>query len=371
MLSYRDLMHLATDYRERQVLTVYLHTTVENPAERNKWQAELDHALDALREQVKDASHAERTDLDRAIAQLHEWMATRSSALRIPGVVAIVSPDEVLYAAPTDTIVPNVATWSKGIHLAPLLKGASMGPGSAVLLLDTRYAQIFRFEPPRLIERLEKLTAKEDIDAERHLGSATGGFHTGTRGSTASDETDRLRLAARQRLYADAMQKAVKVAGKDGWLVLAGTTRAVAAAVQQVPPTMTARAIAVDHVDVHASEFELAQAVGAAIAAREVQRDREMVREILDEHGARGRGVAGLEATRALLEREGVADLILSEQFVARHPDETDDLLRAALNQGATVRQVEGEAAVEMDTQAEGVVARLRYNMPVGEVATL
>jgi hypothetical protein len=62
---------------------------------------------------------------------------------------------------------------------------------------------------------------------------------------------------------------------------------------------------------------------------------------------------------------------MLSEQFVARHPDETDDLLRAAMNQGATVRQVEGEAAAEMDAQAEGVVARLRYNMPVGEVATL
>ncbi|MFP5354898.1 MAG: hypothetical protein ACLGIK_07035 [Gemmatimonadota bacterium] len=54
MLNYRDLTALATDYRERQVLTVYLHTTVENPADRNMWQAELDHALDALREKVKE-----------------------------------------------------------------------------------------------------------------------------------------------------------------------------------------------------------------------------------------------------------------------------------------------------------------------------
>lgn len=371
MLSYRDLTHLATDYRERQVLTVYLHTTVENPADRNMWQAELDHALDALRERVKGASHTERTDLEKAIAQLKAWVVTRSSALRIPGVVVIVSPDEVLYAAPTDTVVPNVATWSKGIHLAPLLKSASYGPPSVVLLLDGKNAQLFRYEPPRSVERLEKLTAKEDIDAERHMGASTGGFHTGTRGSTASDETDRLRLAARQKLYADAMEKAAAAAGKDGWLVLAGTIRAVAAAKQQVPPALAARMIAVDHVDVHASEFELAQATAKVIGERELQRDREMVREILDEHGARGKGVAGLEATRALLDREGVADLVLSEQFVARHPDETDALVRAAINQGGTVREVAGEAAAEVDAQGEGVVARLRYNMPVGEVATL
>lgn len=371
MLNYRDLTALATDYRERQVLTVYLHTTVENPADRNMWQAELDHALDALRERVKGASHTERTDLEKAIERLKEWVLSRSSALRIPGVVVIVSPDEVLYAAPTDTVVPNVATWSKGIHLAPLLRSASYGPPSAVLLLDGKNAQLFRYEPPRTVERLEKLTAKEDIDAERHMGAPTGSFHTGTRGSTASDETDRLRLAARQKLYADALEKAAAAAGKEGWLVLAGTIRAVAAAKQQVPPALAARMITADHVDVHASEFELAQAVAKAIAERELQRDREMVREILDEHGARGRGVAGLEATRALLEREGVADLVLSEQFVARHPEETDALVRAAIKQGGTVRQVNGEAAADVDAQGEGVVARLRYNMPAGEVATL
>ncbi len=371
MLSYRDLTHLATDYRERQVLTVYLHTTSENPAERNMWQAELDHALDALRARVKGGNHAERTNLEKAIEQLRQWVIMRRSALRSPGVVVIVSPEEVLYAAPTDTVVPNVATWSKGIHLAPLLRSASYGEPSAVLLVDGRNAHLFRYEPPRLVERLETMSTKEDIDAERNLGAPTGAFHRGTRGPTAADEADRLKMAARQRLYADAVEKAISLAAKEGWVVLTGTTRAVTAARQQVPSPMLARTITVDHVDIHVSDFELAQAVTRAIADREMQRDRELVREILDEHGARGKGVAGLEAARALLERDGVADLLLSERFVAGRPEETDELVRAAIGHGATVRQVNGEAAADMDAQGEGVVARLRYNMPVGEVATL
>lgn len=369
MLSYRDLTQLATDYRERRVLTVYLHTTAENPAERNMWQAELDHALDALRARVKGESHAERSDLEKAIGLLRDWVISRSSALRIPGAVVIVSPDEVLYAAPTDTIVPNVATWGEGIHLAPLLRSASYGAPSAVLLVDARNAQLFRYEPPRAVERLEKLSTQEDIDAERNLGAPTGTFHRGTRGPTAADEAERLRLAASQRLYADAIQKAVGVAGKDGWLVLTGTTRAVAAARQQVPSPLQARTVVVERVDVHASDFELAQTVTKAIAEREMRRDREVVREILDEHGARGKGVAGLEATRALLERDGVADLFLSEKFVAGRPDVTDVLVRTAIGHGATVRQVNGEAAAEMDAHGEGVVARLRYSMPVGAAA--
>ena len=101
-----------------------------------------------------------------------------------------------------------------------------------------------------------------------------------------------------------------------------------------------------------------------ATMARTEQLDTELVRGIIDEHGARGRGVAGLRATRAMLDREGVADLILSERFVELFPTDTDDLMRHAFSQGALVREVHGAAAEEIDERAEGVVARLRFAMP-------
>jgi hypothetical protein len=65
-----------------------------------------------------------------------------------------------------------------------------------------------------------------------------------------------------------------------------------------------------------------------------------------------------------MLEREDVADLFLSDAFVARHPTETDDLLHHAFRQGAHVHEVHGTAAATLDARAEGIVARLRYAMP-------
>jgi hypothetical protein len=154
------------------------------------------------------------------------------------------------------------------------------------------------------------------------------------------------------------------VAGKDGWLVLGGNTRAVAAAREAVPSTMTARLLTLDGLDLHATPFEIAQAVAQATMERAEELDAELVRGIIDEHGARGRGVAGVRATRNMLDREGVADLILSQRFVELYPADTDDMVRHAFSQGAQVREVHGRAAEEIDERAEGVVARLRYAMP-------
>lgn len=368
MLSHRDLMQLAATYQERQVLTVYLHATVDNPADRNRWQAELEQVLRALRDREAGASHADRASLDAAIDTLRAWLVAQRATLRAPGVLAIVAPQEVLFSTPIDTAVPNIATWQQGIHIAPLLKEVSLGVAAAVLVVDARNAHLYRFVPPRHLEKLETLAARLDIDVERHLGGANATFHAGTRGGTAADEIDRQQMAARDRLFNDDMVRAVEVAGRDGWLVLGGNARAVAAAHAMVPNTMEARTLMAEGLDMHSTPFEIAQAVAAVTAERAETRDAELVRGIIDEHGSRGRAVAGVRATRAMLDREGVADLILSERFVELFPTDADDMVRHAFSQGAQVREVHGLAAQEIDQRAEGVVARLRYAITAGSV---
>jgi len=356
-----ELVTLATQFRDELALSVYLRASVENPADRNAWQVELEHALEPVRAGLADASHDTRSALDAAIDRLREWLVTERGALRAAGVVAVVSPDRVLYARSTDLPVPTLARWGRGVYLAPLLRNASLGVTSAILLLDARHASLFRFTPPRRLERVEAREATAGEDFERRMGGAVGGFHMGTRGGTAADDAARLHLTERDRLFTAMMSRAAEVAGDDGWIVLGGTARSVAAARALLPEGLENRAIPLERLDVHASDFEVAQAAAAAIDRRETSRDREVVHDILEEYGARGRGVAGLSATRAMLEREGVADLILSERFVSGHPDEADALLAQALGQGATIRQVQGDAAAEIDARAEGVAARLRY----------
>ncbi|MBK6845210.1 MAG: hypothetical protein IPJ56_09580 [Gemmatimonadetes bacterium] len=366
MLSHRDLTQLAATYMDRHVLTVYLRATVENPADRNRWHAELAQTLHALREREAGASHSDRAALDDAVATLREWLLAQKGTLRAPGVLVIVAPGEVLFSTPIDTAVPNVATWKMGIHVAPLLKAVSLGASAAVLVLDARHAHLYRFTPPRHVERVESMTADIDFDVEHHLGGGNATFHQGTRGGTAADEIDRQHMVARDRLYADVMVRAVELAGRDGWLCLAGNARAVAAARAVVPHALDARTLMLEGLDMHSTPYAIAREVAKVTQARAEQMDTELVRGIIDEHGSRGRAVTGIRATKAMLDREGVADLILSERFVELFPVDTDDMVRHAFHQGALVREVHGAAAEEIDQRAEGVVARLRYAVAAG-----
>lgn len=380
MLSNRDLSQLASTYRDQRVLTIYLHTTAENPADRRAWQAELDNALQAVRARAAGADRDERAAVEGTLERVREWISGRTQPSGGANLLLVVSPAGVVHEASLSADVPVAASWGAGVHLAPLLRGVGRGERATVLLLDARHAHLFRLDVPRRLERLQSFTAQgegeggggegdRDSGIDRRMGAVTGGMHPGTRGVTGTDEAERQRLAARQRLYAEALQRAAEVMGREEWLVLAGATRSVAAARALVPTALSARTVEMDHVDVHASEAVLAESVSAEIALRERARDLATVRELLEAYGARGRGAAGIEATRAVLERESVAELLLSETFAQRHPDETDELLRAAIAQGATVRAVGGDAGAESDSQAGGVLARLRYALVPGDGA--
>lgn len=364
MLRTHDLVHLATQYRDQRLLTVYLHTSVADPAEQRVWSVRLEHALEPLRRRMAEAAHDEREDFYAAVARLREWLVTERSALRSPGVVLAVAPREVLFASATATPVPNTAQWGYGIFLAPLLQDFSLGSPSAVLVVDLHLARLCRFTPPRHLETVQTLEsdAVDKLgDVERRRGTGHNNMGRETRGGTAADAAERTLEAGRDRMYARAIERAAELAGPHGWIVIGGATRSVAAARALVPARLNHRVVAVEHLDVHAGDAAIAEAVGAAISEHESARDRDTVREIIEEFGARGRGVIGLEATRTMLERESVADLLLSERFVNGHPHEADVLLDRALGQGATVRQVHGEAAVTVDREADGVAARLRY----------
>ena len=364
MLRTHDLVHLATQYRDRQVLTVYLHTAVTDPAEQRVWEVELEHALEPLRRRIADANHDEREDFYAAVAVLRQWLVTERASLRSPGVVLAVAPREVLFASATATPVPNTAQWGYGLFLAPLLHDASLGTPSAVLMLDQQAVRICRFTAPRhldTVQVLESEAVEKLDDVERRLGAGRSNMGRGTHGGTAADAADRTLETGRDRMYTRAIERAIEVAGSHGWIVIGGTTRSVAAARALVPSRLHDRLIALDHLDVRSRDAVITAAVAEAITEREGVRDQETVREIIEEFGARGRGVIGLDATRAMLERESVADLLLSEHFVSGHPLVADELLDRALGQGATVRQVHGEAASAVDREADGVAARLRY----------
>lgn len=297
--------------------------------------------------------------LDASIGQLDCWWRRQAPDPSMAGIVAFVTKDGVIHAATTAVEVAPVAIWEQGLHLAPLLREASWGPPAAALLLDARRVHLYRFDPPGVLQPLHTLVALGDPDS---IG-AVGHMQAEARGPVVAQETGRYQLATRHHLYDEALRCADEAAGPEGWIAIAGSSGSVAAASALVPGAQAWRTIELERFDVRASDAEVARALGGAIARREAQRDKDVVRELLDEHGARGRGVAGVDATRAAITREAVATLLMSTRYVGAHPLEADALLGTALAQGATVREVAGVAGEELDLRAGGVAARLRYRV--------
>lgn len=364
MLTERDLKQLAKAFADRRVLTVYLHPAVDNPADRHRWEAEFEQAVRVVLDATATAPHAEREAARAAVESVRRALAQPDAPLDAAGILAVADERRLAYFVPLETRVPSVAAWQQGVLLAPLLGEVTAAQPTVLLMVDERTARLYRVTLPRQLELLQTRTALQPSEVERHLGSSKGRFHTGTRGGTAADALDRQQRAARDRLFADVLVPALDLMGAQGWLAIGGPPRAVAAARALVPDTAEDRVIALDGLDAHATSHEMVQAVATALLARIGERDAAMMLGLLDAAAARGRAATGLVATRAMLEREDVADLFLSDAFVARHPTETDDLLHHAFRQGAHVHEVHGAAAATIDARAEGIVARLRYAMP-------
>jgi len=361
MRDQSPLARLEERYRSAQVLSVYLPGTAPNPADRRQWEVQFERELARVRDEMRQDSHDERISFERCVGHLRNWLMHKPDPARSEGLLLIVAPEGVTEELPASTSIKPAVCWRVGAHLAPLLGAAALGPRGIVVVVDSRSARLMTFEPPATLAAVEELRAEPGVDVERHLGAPNGAFHPGTRGGTTADELERVRRIARDRMCAQAMTRAAELSGEEGWVVLAGSAKAVAAATRVTPPGLSRRVIPAIHVSPHIPLTELLPVVTTAIAERVAARDAADVRTILEAHGARGRGVAGLAATRISLEGERVADLLVTPHFVERHPVDADDLVRHALASGAQVRRVEGAAADEADARGEGVVARLRY----------
>lgn len=364
MLTQRDLKQLAKAYQDRQVLTVYLHPAVEDPADRHRWVVEFEQAVRKLTVDAPRATHADREALRAAIGHVRAALGGAEPPWHTAGVLAVADAHELLHCVPLETRVPCLVTWQRGIFVAPLLAEVSTVPPMPLLLVDDRTARRYRFTPPRHLEHIETRVIRVAADVERHLGSGNSTFHAGTRGGTAAEAIDRRLHAARERLFGEALVPTLAMMAPEGWLLLGGPPRAVAGVRALVSNAVADRVVVVDGLAADASLHDITMAAARALEVRLAQQDVLLVRELIENAAARGRAAAGLLAAKAMLDRADVADLVLSEHFVEQHPEDADDLLHRAFNQGARVREVHGRAADVIDESAEGVMARLRYAMP-------
>ena len=90
--------------------------------------------------------------------------------------------------------------------------------------------------------------------------------------------------------------------------------------------------------------------------------DLRRIVEIIADNARHNGATLGSAATRAALEQRAVRELYLTGRYLEQHVVDAEDVVRLALDQAATVEQVSGDAADQLDKHG-GVGARLRYHV--------
>lgn len=369
MLTLTELVALERSLRDAPVLSVYIDGTAHDPAIQRAWRLQLDHALDDLRTWLADSSHDERARFAKCVALLEEQLGAFTGGIGAPGWAAFITSDGVRHAELVPVPMPTMAVWSTGPSIAPYVRALKQLRPVIVAVMDARKVALYRYQAGQA-ERVETLHAQHVVEAPSHMGDAPRpGFHPGTRGSTGQDEAQRSLLEGTRRMLHDFAERALSLAGSEGWILLGGIPRVTAHAAEMLSP-VAERVLRLESLDAHASAAEVAEAARVGASSLRTAADARQIGEIFGQADAGRLGVTGALPTQRALEQACVRALCVSERFVLDHAAEAEAAVRQALEQDAAVEEVTGAAAERLDARG-GIAALLRFRPETIEPAPM
>ena len=364
MLTHHQLVRLERSLRDERVLSVYLHGAADDPAARVVWCTDLDRSLRDLRRWLAGSSHDERRELEQAVTLLEELLVPYTTGLPSPGWVGFIANGKVHDAEQLPVPMPTMAIWSTGMCIAPYIRALKETRPVILAVVDKRVARIYRYRIGKL-ELLATIHAHAIIAAPAHMGDTPRqSFHPGVRGSTARDTAQRAHAAGTERMLREAEVVAAGHATLDSAIMVGGSSRVAAQFRQALGRSVSDRVLHLESLHANATDAEIISAARVGASALRNAADLRRVAEIIGADVGSGVAALGPAATRRALERRTVRELYVSGRFLEDHMADAEDAVRQALDQGATVEQVSGEAAARLDAHG-GLAGRLRYPVPI------
>jgi hypothetical protein len=358
MLDATELAELYRSYRNEPVLSIYLDTDQHDFAERGKWRLELKNQLAEQRGEAGDENA-----FDRALAHLEEMLTPDGNGF-LPGRgwVGFATADERIYAEAVPVPMPNLVRWETGMRVAPYARALKQSRPVVAVLIDSRHARLLRYKEGALTQR-------DELEAETYLGDITdvnvakrASDFSGVRGQTGTDAAQRFLEVERDRLVARVAEEVRTEAGREGVVVLGGSTRTVDSLHKELSDIEERRVLRVPSLSFDLTDAELRGKVETAASQISAGDERRILDRLLERAQPDGDACLGDELTeRALLEMR-VETLVVSETLRKEKPDRADHLEGAAWEQGAEVIELSRDAATELD-RAGGVGALLRYRI--------
>jgi peptide subunit release factor 1 (eRF1) len=229
------------------------------------------------------------------------------------------------------------------------------------VLADSRSSQIYRYVEGHLDE-LDLIESEGAVGPVYHMGDAPrNGFHAGVRGATGHDEADRVQRAAVERMARAVEERLHRLAANDGWIVIGGPAEVCSAVENVLPPRLSERATTDRSLHRKSARREVIDAARTAASQLRTARAAKMVQVLSDMAAAHGKATVGVVPTLDALQSNAVQTLLFTPRLMDTYPDLAESLVRLALQHGAEVEHLNGAAAQKLDTEFDGVAARLRF----------
>ena len=363
MLTYKDLVNLEHALRGQTVLSVYVNGEGTDPATRNRWHAELRHSFDDIASWLRKSSHAEREAFATCRAMALKHLDRFPAGIGSPGWTGFFTTNGAYHIGAVPVPVPTMAIWSTGACVAPYIRVIREERRVLVSIVDSKQVRIYQYLD-RSVQLLETVRPYVTLEPPSHLGRPPRtGFHTGTRGRTGTDAAQRELQKGTELMLADAAGRIAALAAGGAWIVIGGIPGVAAATLARLAPGLAARAMQAGHLDVHATEAQVAECARVSASHLRDADDLRRIEETISAFESNGAGVTGAVDTRRALDEARVRELLFTLRYLKDHAADAEAAVRRAFDEGAVVEHVSGEAATRLD-RVGGIAARLRYVPP-------
>jgi hypothetical protein len=363
MLTPSELNELVQELRTTKVLTIYYGERVTDPAMRDAWRPAIASAIRPIRMAIVD--EAERAELDRAAAFLDDRLPPLGGMWGAPGWVAFLTAAGPRYVDELPVQPPTIAVWRDGPAVAPYLRALKQHRPVIMVLVDSRSARFYRYAWSTLTA-LPDMTLEVETKAavpKQTPSVAPERSHRAPRSAVGSEQMQRRRSAAFQRLITLLGRRLTELAGGDGWVVIAGTPEWAHLAGNALPKQFEGRVLVSPTLHNDEREEDIMREAARAATELRAAHGRALIDRLTEASGTNGRGAMGVAAVQRALRAPAVNLLIMSPEFIRLHAHDAEDMTRAALNQGADVEVLSSDAATRLDRTAGGIAARLRFSL--------
>jgi hypothetical protein len=357
IMVLEDLADLRRHLADTDVLSVYIDAAENDPTERSSWRMRLAAHLDAVEQNLDEALHgpfaAARHRLDAALRTYRGFLPGR-------GWAAFVTADQVWDIGEVPAPMPDLVRWRRGPVLGPYLRALKQNRPVVLALVDQRRARLLRYQNGTLTEYADHRADGFIDDLTDRTMSKRGGVYSGMRGETGTDAAERMLREETDRLIKQ-VTRDLKPADGDAFIILAGSTPAVAALHRLLEPATGERLTIESGMHLTMSVAELQPRVETAASALTRRRQFGDAVSITDDAGPGGSALLGRESVAAATALGQVERVLVTPALLQEHEEQAEMLIGQTLEHGGEVELASDEAAALLDDVGGGVGARLRY----------